>query len=44
MTGGPGKKPGTNKPPPTGRVQERSKGDATCPTTSRILLSGIHLG
>ena len=33
MTGGPGKEHGTNKPPPTGRVQERSKGDTTCPTT-----------
>ena len=35
MTGGPGKGHGTNKPPPTGRVQERSKGDTTCPTTSQ---------
>ena len=35
MTGGPGKEHGTNKPPPTGRVQERSKGDTTCPTTSQ---------
>ena len=34
-TGGPGKKHGTNKPPPTGRVRERSKGDTTCPTTSQ---------
>ena len=34
-TGGPGKDHGTNKPPPTGRVQERSKGDTTCPTTSQ---------
>ena len=34
-TGGPGKEYGTNKPPPTGRVQERSKGDTTCPTTSQ---------
>ena len=33
MTGGPGKEHGTNKPPPTGRVLERSKGDTTCPTT-----------
>ena len=24
----------TDKPPPTGRVRERSKGDTTCPTTS----------
>ena len=34
-TGGPAKEHGTNKPPPTGRVQERSKGDTTCPTTSQ---------
>ena len=34
-TGGPGKEHETNKPPPTGRVQERSKGDTTCPTTSQ---------
>ena len=34
-TGGPGKEHGTNEPPPTGRVQERSKGDTTCPTTSQ---------
>jgi len=27
MTGDPGKEYGTNKPPPTGRVRERSKGD-----------------
>ena len=38
MIGGPGKEHGTNKPPPTGRVQERSKGDTRCPTTPRILL------
>ena len=35
MTGGPGKEQGTNKPPPTRRVQERSKGDTTCLTTSQ---------
>ena len=35
MTRGPGKEHGINKPPPTGRVQERSKGDTTCPTTSQ---------
>ena len=29
MTGGPGKEHGPNKPPPTGRVQERSRGDTT---------------
>ena len=32
-TGGPGKKHGTKKPPPTRRVQERSKGDSMCLTT-----------
>ena len=35
MMGGPGKEHGTNKPPPTRRVQERSKGDTTCLTTSQ---------
>ena len=35
MTGGPSKEPGTNKPPPTKRVWERSKGDTLCPTTSQ---------
>ena len=35
MTGGPGKEHGTNEPPLTGRVRERSKGDTTCPTTSQ---------
>uniref|UniRef100_A0AC11E783 RAS related 2 n=1 Tax=Ovis aries TaxID=9940 RepID=A0AC11E783_SHEEP len=35
MTGGPGKEQETNKAPPARRVQERSKGDATCPTTSQ---------
>ena len=35
MTGGPGKEHRTNKPPPTRRVQERSKGDTTCLTTSQ---------
>ena len=34
-TGGPSKQHGINKPPPTGRAQERSKGDTTCPTTSQ---------
>ena len=33
--GGPGKEHRTNKPPPTGRVRERSKGDTTCLTTSQ---------
>ena len=31
MTGGPYKEHGTNKPPPTRRVQERSKGDTMYP-------------
>ena len=35
MTGDPDKEYRTNKSPPTGRVQERSKGDTTCPTTSQ---------
>ena len=35
MTGGPGKEHGSNKPPLNGRVQERPKGDTTCPTTSQ---------
>ena len=34
-TGGPAKGHGANKLPPTRRVQERSKGDSTCPTTSQ---------
>ena len=35
MIGGPGKEHWTNKPSLTLRVQERSKGDTTCPTTSQ---------
>ena len=35
MTRGPGKEHRTNKPPPTGGVQERSKGDTICLTTSQ---------
>ena len=35
MTEDPDKEYRTNKPPPTGRVWERSKGDTTCPTTSQ---------
>ena len=35
MIGDPGKEHRTNKPPPTGRVWERSKGDTACPTTSQ---------
>ena len=34
-TGGPDKEHRTNLSPPTRRAQERSKGDATCPTTSQ---------
>ena len=34
-TGGPGKEHGTDKPPPTRRVRERSKGDTACPSTSQ---------
>ena len=34
-TGGPGKEHGTNKPPSTSRVWERSKWDTTCQTTSQ---------
>ena len=30
MTGDPDKEYGTNKPPPTGRVRERFKGDTAC--------------
>ena len=32
---GPGKEHGTNKPPATGRIWERSKGETMCPTTSQ---------
>ena len=35
MTGDPGKEHRTNKPPPTTRVQERSKGDTMRPITSQ---------
>ena len=35
ITGGPDKEQGTNKLPPTERIQERSKGDTRCPTTSQ---------
>ena len=35
MTGDSDKEYGTNKPPPTGRVRKRSKGDTTFPTTSQ---------
>ena len=35
MTGSPGEEHRTNKPPLTGRIRERSKGDAACPSTSQ---------
>ena len=35
MSGDPDKGYGTNKPPPTGRVREMSKGDNACPSTSQ---------
>jgi len=35
MTGGPGKEYRTKKPPSTGRVQKKLKGDVTVPTTSQ---------
>ena len=35
MAGDPDKEYGTNKPPSTGRVPERSKGDTACPSTSQ---------
>ena len=35
MTGDPDKEYGTNKPPPTRRVRERSKGDTACLFTSQ---------
>ena len=35
MTGGPCKEHRTNKPPPTRRAPECSKGDTTCPATSQ---------
>ena len=44
MTGGPGKEHWTKKSPATGRVQERSKGDTTRPTTSQNPSRCIHLG
>ena len=37
MTGDPDKEYRTDKPPPTGRVRERSKGDIACPSTSQNL-------
>ena len=42
-TGGLGKKHGTNKSPPTRRLQKRSIGDVTCLLPPRILLATIHL-
>ena len=43
-TGGPGKEQGTNKPPPTRRVQKGQKETPPARPPPRILLSGIHLG
>ena len=42
-TRGPGKEHGTNKPPPSGRVQEKSKGAPGALPPPRTL-PGIHLG
>ena len=46
MTGDPDKEYRTNKPPPTRRVWERSKGDTACRVRPlpRIPLASIHLG
>ena len=44
MTEGPGKEHGTKKPPPAGRVRERSKEMPRVRPLPRILLAGIHLG
>ena len=35
MAGDPDKEYGANKPPPAGRVRERSRGNTTCPSTSQ---------
>ena len=43
-TGGPGKEHGTDKPPPTGRVQKGQKETTYVWPPPRILLAGIHLG
>ena len=46
-TGGPGKELGTNKLPPTGRIQQRSGGERRLHMSyqpPRILLPEIHLG
>ena len=42
--GGPGKGHGTNKPPPTGRVQKGQKETPHVSPPPRILLTSIHLG
>ena len=46
MTGGLGKEHGTNKPPPTGRVQERSTGDRRCQSICppQIFFAGTRVG
>ena len=44
MTGDPDKECITNKPPPAGRVQERSKETLPVRSLPRIPLASIHLG
>ena len=44
MTGGPGKEHRSNKPPPTGRIWERSKEMTRILSLSRLLLNALHLG
>ena len=43
MTGGPSEERGTNKPPLTRGVQERSKENNTCPATSQNPSCWYHL-
>jgi len=43
-TGGPGKEHGTNKPPPTGRIRDKSKETTHVLPPPGILLVGIHIG
>ena len=42
MAGGPGKEHGTNKPPPTRRVQKRPRGDITCQNPSLLHPSWLN--
>ena len=44
MRGGPGKEHRSNKPPPTGRIWERSKEMPRILSLSRLLLNALHLG